>query len=393
MKIGLATDAPLMEGALELDELVLGVLALESAELSLLAPRIAALLLPLDELGLPTSTAELLEPEVLILILPASSAELFELSMLWLCSSSLWLLPSSLSVVELELLVVEVELELAVLGIVLSLASVACVLAAVVSEPSSAPFDSAEASLSVVSTVEAPHKFAHRLGSDVLEASSGCETPSVHCTTGFVSISHSQQGSPSSWPFVWPSPSVSASHSSLVHLLPAAENSSPKVFVAADLPVPSGCPIAGTSGTLPPLGIIFTNFFEASASEVSSAVSASAQASRVEQALVIFMNAEGGIACWGEGEQQLLGVRVLRSECPRIAVQRLPRGLAMLDEQKQTFWWSTARVLVSSGVSCYVSSLLAPFRMALESNLPAPAPRCFKSNLLEIESSKEHAPR
>jgi hypothetical protein len=46
MKIGLATDAPLMEGALELDELVLGVLALESAELSLLAPRIAALLLP-----------------------------------------------------------------------------------------------------------------------------------------------------------------------------------------------------------------------------------------------------------------------------------------------------------------------------------------------------------
>jgi hypothetical protein len=138
--------------------------------------------------------------------------------------------------------------------------------------------------------------FAHRLSSDVLDESSGCETPSVQSTTGFVSISHSQHGSPSSWPFVWPSPSVSASQSSLVHLLPASEKASPNAFVAASSPVPSGCPIAGTSGTLPPLGSIATNSNEASAVGASTAAPANAERKQRVLGVVIFIvgGVEGG---------------------------------------------------------------------------------------------------
>ncbi|KAL4115312.1 hypothetical protein PRIC2_013476 [Phytophthora ramorum] len=81
-KSGLATEAPLVD---ELDELVLGVLALGVAELALLVPRIVFRLLSLEELaGLPTSTSELLEPEVLVLPV-ALELKLFELDMLALC--------------------------------------------------------------------------------------------------------------------------------------------------------------------------------------------------------------------------------------------------------------------------------------------------------------------
>ncbi|GMF62043.1 unnamed protein product [Phytophthora fragariaefolia] len=97
--------------------------------------------------------------------------------------------------------------------------------------------------------------FAHKLGSDVLVASLGCDTPVVHRTTALVVAFHSQQGSPSSWPFVWPSPSVSAIQRATVHFFPALEKALPKALVADDLPVPSVCPIAGTPATFPPFGI------------------------------------------------------------------------------------------------------------------------------------------
>jgi hypothetical protein len=89
--------------------------------------------------------------------------------------------------------------------------------------------------------------------SEVSEASPGCETPSVHCTTALVSTTHSQHGSPSSWPLVWPSPSESCAQKSAVHSWPADAKSSPKSLLA---PPPLGltCPSASTPGTLAPFG-------------------------------------------------------------------------------------------------------------------------------------------
>jgi hypothetical protein len=80
----------------------------------------------------------------------------------------------------------------------------------------------------------------------------------VQRVTGLVVMTHWQHGSPSSCPFVWPSPSESAMHSALVHTLLALLNALPKAFVAEDRPVPSVCPIAATPGTLAPLGILAT---------------------------------------------------------------------------------------------------------------------------------------
>lgn len=73
--------------------------------------------------------------------------------------------------------------------------------------------------------------FAHKLGSDVSVASEGWETPVVqHGASPELSV-HTQHGSPSSWPLVCPSPSVSAWHSDTVHSLPAFSKAFPNAFV------------------------------------------------------------------------------------------------------------------------------------------------------------------
>lgn len=58
---------------------------------------------------------------------------------------------------------------------------------------------------------------AHRDESDFNVASPGCETPVVQSTTSLEPLTHAQHGSPSSWPLVCPSPSVSAWQNSFVH--------------------------------------------------------------------------------------------------------------------------------------------------------------------------------
>lgn len=53
-----------------------------------------------------------------------------------------------------------------------------------------------------VSDVAVQETLAQSEASEVLEASPGCETPVVHCTTAFEDWAHTQHGSPSSWPLV-----------------------------------------------------------------------------------------------------------------------------------------------------------------------------------------------
>lgn len=53
--------------------------------------------------------------------------------------------------------------------------------------------------------------------SDFSVASPGCETPVVQSTTSLEPWTQAQHGSPSSWPLVCPSPSVSAWQNSVVH--------------------------------------------------------------------------------------------------------------------------------------------------------------------------------
>lgn len=97
-------------------------------------------------------------------------------------------------------------------------------------------------------------------------------------------------------------------HSSVVHLLPASANASPKAFVAAESPVPSGCPIAGVSGTLPPLGSIATNSNEASVVGVRSVAPASVERKRSMFGVLTFMLGRYVGTC--RGEVKLLSVGV-----------------------------------------------------------------------------------
>lgn len=72
MKIGFIADAALVAGALDPEEVELGV---DSAELALLALRIELRPPVLEALRLPTSTAELLDPDPEALRLPVVDPE------------------------------------------------------------------------------------------------------------------------------------------------------------------------------------------------------------------------------------------------------------------------------------------------------------------------------
>ena len=66
---------------------------------------------------------------------------------------------------------------------------------------------------------------AHNDAFDMDEGSPGCESPVDQSVTGFDVWFHTQHGSPSSWPFVWPSPSESIMHSDVTHCSPSASKS------------------------------------------------------------------------------------------------------------------------------------------------------------------------
>ena len=90
----------------------------------------------------------------------------------------------------------------------------------------------------------------------VESAYDGCEIPVVR--DGVAPVVHTQFGSPSSSPFVNPSPSVSAWHSAVVQERPAAAKAFPK-SLRAPPPPDDVCPTPGHETplrcTLAPLGI------------------------------------------------------------------------------------------------------------------------------------------
>lgn len=120
---------------------------------------------------------------------------------------------------------------------------------------------------------------AHNDGSDSMVASPGCETPVVHSTALFGPATNVQHGSPSSWPFVWPSPSESAAQSSAVHRRPAASKASPNALRGPP-PIVSMWPRASTPATFAPFGKRATNSGRAVTDEVVA--SASTRTAKVE---------------------------------------------------------------------------------------------------------------
>jgi hypothetical protein len=128
--------------------------------------------------------------------------------------------------------------------------------------------DAAGAGAVVIVAVEPPVAQSsdfHNDASATLAFTPGSESPVTR--SGVAPVVHTQHGSPSSWPFVWPSPSESAWQSASVHLLPAFLNAVPKSLRSLSDPSGSRCPTAGTFGTSAPFGMRATNLGDADAVE------------------------------------------------------------------------------------------------------------------------------
>lgn len=228
-KIEFNVGAPLELGAFVVapsfsDELELRVVGLEVADCELpseLMNSTSSAVLELDELDLLEPQLPLMEP---LFAAFGGAVVAFATVVAFLdAGTAVAVVFRTLGEVDLAgMVVVAVGVGAVVEGVAVELTTLLLVTAGalVVDEAAAASVDvtgdavGAAASLvpveSEVAVVDEPPQFtfAHKLGSDVLDASLGCETPVVQ--RGVAPTVHSQHGSPSSWPFVWPSPSVSA---------------------------------------------------------------------------------------------------------------------------------------------------------------------------------------